>query len=235
MSKKIYNGVESKARASKKFYTGIDNLARKVKKMYIGDSDGKARLCYNRIFTWAKYTSKKTGSSVSYGDYETTHSGFNGVLSISPTYLSNGSWDEDYIHTNSDDTEWYITIGSSFTYSKATGTFTLKNSEEFRIAYKVDSSTFGLSNYTIESELVGKYIKDSSGDIYYINDHQDTSYLNIDPKYVAGSPIYTYNYKYDYVGDVTSEDENAYTTGSIANYSSSNSNDIRTSYVKKEV
>lgn len=234
MSKKIYTGVESKARSSKKFYIGVDNLARKVKKMYIGDSEGKARLCYNRIFTWAKYTSKYMSSTTTWGDYGETNDGFDNSINISPSILDTDDFNSNFITRSDDYQQWYITIGTDFTYTKGNGSFHLIGSQEYRIAYRSGDMVFGLSNNTIESELVGKYIKYRYNDtIYKINGHTDTSYLKIGPKYIPGPTTTFYNYKYEYVGDVTSEDENAYTTGSIANYTSSSPSDIRTSYVKK--
>lgn len=46
MPKKVYVGVEGKARKVKKMYVGIENKARKVKKAYIGVA-GKARLFFS--------------------------------------------------------------------------------------------------------------------------------------------------------------------------------------------
>lgn len=234
MSKKIYTGVENKARSSKKFYIGVDSLARKIKKMYIGDTEGKARLCYNRIFTWAKYTSKRTGgTSTSYGQYTTDSPST--ALDISVSSISNDTYDHDYINKNSDGDEWYITIGDSFSYNQSNGSFSLANKRNYRIANDSGNGIFGISNYAIETELVGKYLLYDSGCIYKITGHNDTKSLYLHERYESGSTTVYYGYTYEYVGDVTSEDENAYTTGSIANYSSSNANDIRTSYVKKEV
>lgn len=48
MAKRIYLGIDNKARRSKKGYIGIDNIARKIKKGYIGINN-KATLFYQLI------------------------------------------------------------------------------------------------------------------------------------------------------------------------------------------
>jgi hypothetical protein len=58
MAKRVYIGVNDKARRVKKIYTGINNVARKVKKIYVGVGN-IARLCYT-AFVNVTYTSKKT-------------------------------------------------------------------------------------------------------------------------------------------------------------------------------
>ena len=45
MGKKLYYGVEGKARKVKKIYYGVEGKARKIKKMYMGVG-GKARPCF---------------------------------------------------------------------------------------------------------------------------------------------------------------------------------------------
>lgn len=49
MGKRVYIGVDNKARKVKKMYIGIDGVARKVKKAYIG-VDGVAQLLYSSTF-----------------------------------------------------------------------------------------------------------------------------------------------------------------------------------------
>lgn len=242
MSKSIYTGVSDIARASKKFYIGdTDSKARKVKKMYIGDSDKKARLCYQSVFTWKKYVSEVYGTHYPYYDtYSTAELTFAGCsIKISITDLVNGLYDENFIYTSDDNRHYYIKIGDGFTYNTTHGSFILTNEQEYRLGYTLsdDSMSFGLSNYEIEQNLIGKYIRELNDNscVYKIVDHNDTDLLNLDIKYERGALCYRYHYVYK--EDVTSEDENAYESSSSSvinsSYSVTTNTDIRTVYVKQ--
>ena len=240
MSKGIYTGVGDIAKASKKFYIGdTDGKARKVKKMYIGDADGKARLCYNRIFTWQKWVSTRTSNvDITYTEGTDTSST---TLDIGISTLRGGTYDSSFgisasASDNYDNSDFRLLIGTSYTFNNKTGIFSLTGTQLYLIGYTIDGTGFGKSNYDIEQNLIGKYVRNSTNEcVYKITDHNDTSYLILGERHYVSSQSMRYYYVYNNQGDVTSEDENAYTSASEipSNYWSSSSNDIRTVYVRK--
>ena len=77
MAKRVYIGVNDKARRVKRVYLGINNIARKVKKIYIGVGN-VARLCYtafvNVTYKSSKalsFTSKEVEPETAYGAFPT--------------------------------------------------------------------------------------------------------------------------------------------------------------------
>lgn len=231
----MYTGVESKARASKKFYIGVENLARKVKKMYIGDADGKARLCYNRIFTWAKYTFYlvRTEYGFSSGDYNTSTSSESLVIWPPESRVADGSAivDTGETDTSIGGTEYplyKIVYGTDFSYNNSSGKFSLTGATEKELS--VSSSN---SNYGIEQTYIGKYVIYNNC-AYKITDHDDVYSLILGEKYSRGDKDYIYKWRYD--GDVTSEDENAYPSGNTppeGYYRYDTTQATQTRYVKK--
>lgn len=229
MSKSIYTGVSDIARASKKFYIGdTDAKARKVKKMYIGDSDKKARLCYQSVFTWKKYVSGMYGTT--FGTWGSREA--NETITIWPidSIVADGSMIIDTGETSNDLNDnprpvYKIRYADDFSYSSTSGSFGLLNQQEHTF-----SVTTSMNNYGIESKFIGKYVR-YNGSVYKIDGHNDVYALYLQTEYYAGSPIF--HYRFSYVEDVTSEDENAYESGSISEYKSYSSSDIRTVYVKQ--
>lgn len=56
MSKKIYVGVDNKAKQVKTFYVGINNTARKIKKAYVGVNNTARQIWPGIVYTWKRYT-----------------------------------------------------------------------------------------------------------------------------------------------------------------------------------
>ena len=253
MSKKIYAGVNDIARVSKKLYIGdADGKARKVKKMYIGDSDGKARQCYQRIFKWAKYTSYLLSQNVEYTEHLNGDptAGVN-IWPRGNVFVPNSGGSpidstpifEDILHQHV-----YIRIGTGYTRDTTNNTDILTGVNDYTIMSKnEDGETYtGISINDIETDLIGKYIKrehyaTGTNKIYKITGYREQPGITInEPTAII---LYTttyyeyvgikYHYRYQYIEDVSSEDENAYTSSGFgADYDVlNNDNDIRTIYV----
>lgn len=182
------------------------------------------QLLWQYRYTWAKYTSARTGYA--YNNYVT-----NSASQKIDIYIRRLSPIDGVLEITDDSTDidghiYYDFIYyTSFSYSKSSGTFTVSGKSRMGI-----STFMGWSNYTIESSLIGKYVQ-MDGKVYKITDHDDTNYLILGETYSRGSMYYKYSYSY--VGDVRSTNKNAYTSGSISNYTSTSGTDTRTAYVFK--
>lgn len=222
-----YDGVAGVARKVTKQYDGVDSVARKTKKVYDG-VDGVARLSYTGLYTWAKYTSYVTSSSVSYGDYQIVREPMDNII------VPLGFEPLDYcvqVGTGMYGDEYRFTTYGYYEYSKSNGQFTLYDKQEF---YANDNTWF--SEDVLEENFAGRYVL-LSGEIRFVRAYEfrnDRVYLDVGEVIRRGDKINTYTYAYRYVEDVQSDDPNAYPEGSTQGYTSTSSNDIRTVYVRVE-
>lgn len=214
------------ARQAKKIYIPVDGVARKVKKIYVGDAENKARLAFSSEYVWKKYVSKKVRTSVLYSNCTSEFVDINGI-SLWPTPSS------DFFTEMSDGSGHWTRVGTSWNYFTSSGTFSLNSSE---IIYTSKNVSF--SNYDVKTKFGGKWILNNAATkAYKINGDTSTSdTLHIEGQEYkkAGSAYNVYTYSYEYKGDVTSENENAYTSGTVSNYTSTSGNDIRTVYIRKD-
>ena len=227
----LYANIDGAKREVKELYANIGGAKKMLSEMN-GNIDGAKKKIFSRYYTWAKYVSER------YDTYYPRYyidSYYQTPITIFPpesiiTEGRAGIWDVVY-NKDTNNTEYYLIIGDDFTYHANYGIFTLTNKRSVRVAYSESNGTsFGVSNYFIETNLIGKYLENGTN-CYKITDHDDTKALILGTHYYQGQP--KYKYRYVYKEDVTSTDPNAYTSGSTDNYESSSSSDIRTVYVKK--
>ena len=226
MSKKIYipdsSGI---ARQAKKIYIPVDGVAHKVKKIYVGDAENKARLAFSSEYVWKKYVSKKSYTQTKYEEWNATT--YYSTFIIFPNVHS------DFAVEDSDGGGWQFDVGSGFNYNENYGTFTLTG-----IRHVHTSTTVSLTKYKIETILSNKWIipLNRNTTMYHIGAQiSDTlDWVDLDTVYHPGDSYMLYHYTYEYQGDVVSENENAYTSGTIGDYTSRDGNDIRTVYIRKE-
>ena len=226
----LYANIDGAKRDVKELYANIGGAKKMLSEMN-GNIDGAKKKIFSRHYTWAKYVSECYDKY--YPSYNTDEH-YQTPLTIFPpssiiTDGRAGIWDVVY-DNDTDNTEYYLIIGDDYSYNVNYGSFILTNKQSIRVAY-TDSNgiSFGVSNYFIETNLIGKYVENI--DCYKITGHDDTRALILGTRYYAGIPYY--RYRYVYKEDVTSTDPNAYTSGSTANYTSRSESDIRTVYVKK--
>lgn len=213
------------ARRAKKIYIPVDGVAHKVKKIYVGDAENKARLAFSSEYVWKKYVSK---NSYTQTKYEKWTSGISfSTLTLFPNVSST------FAVEDSDGGGWQFDVGSGFNYNENYGTFTLTG-----VRHVHTSTTVTLSKYSIETILSNKWIIPlSENTTMYrigakIGDYLD--WVDLDTVYHSGDSYTLYHYTYEYKGDVVSENENAYTSGTIGEYTSRDDNDIRTVYIRKD-
>lgn len=226
MSKSIYvpdsGGI---ARQAKKIYIPVDGVARKVNKIYVGDAENKARLAFSSEYVWKKYVSKRSYTQTKYEKW--TASTSYSTFYIFPN-VSSGFAVED-----SDGGGWQFDVGSGFNYNENYGTFSLTG-----VRHVHTSTTVSLSKYDIETILSNKWIIPLSGNttMYRIGAQigENLNWVDLNTVYHQGDSYTLYHYTYEYKGDVVSENENAYTSGAIGDYTSRDHNDIRTVYIRKE-
>ena len=226
MSKKIYipdsGGI---ARQAKKIYIPVNGVAHKVKKIYIGDSENKARQCFSSEYVWKKYVSKRSYTQTKYEKW--TASTSYSTFYIFPNVSS------EFAVEDSDGGGWQFDVGSGFNYNENYGTFSLTG-----IRHVHTSTTVSLSKHDIETILSNKWIIPLSGNttMYRIGAQigENLNWVDLNTVYHRGDSYTLYHYTYEYKGDVVSENENAYTSGSIGDYTSRSSTDVRTVYIRKE-
>lgn len=226
MSKSIYvpdsGGI---ARQAKKIYIPVDGVAHKVKKIYVGDTENKARLAFSSEYVWKKYVSKISYTQTKYEKWTagTSYS----MLYIFPNVSSN------FAVEDSDGGGWLFDVGSGFNYNENYGTFSLTG-----IRHVHTSTTVSLTKYNIETILSNKWIIPLNGNttMYRIGAQigESLDWVDLDTVYHRGDSYTLYHYTYEYKGDVTSENENAHTNGSVDDYTSRSSTDVRTVYIRKD-
>ena len=227
MSKSIYvpdsGGI---ARQAKKIYIPVNGVAHKVKKIYVGDAENKARLAFSSEYVWKKYVSKVRQESPVYSNY-TGPTDYTRTIDIWPIP------DSDFVKVDSSDT-YAFRGGSTYYYKWDSGTFYFELWTFMQL-----NKTVSLSQHDIDNKFSGMWLIELGGKtIWKVGStaNSDLRTLKLTQKCVAGTYSYTrYYYTYEYVGDVTSENENAYTSGSVGDYYvDGNSNDIRTVYIRKD-
>lgn len=228
MSKKIYiPDGENIARRANKIYIPVDGVAHKVKKIYVGDAENKARQCFSSEYKWTKYVSKKTGSAYRYEDMVIKAGTKSFGMRESPP---SSDW---YNYPDPDDhSEWYLKVYKSINYGHITGII-----EGSGNMVGMWCSMYGNVGIDTADSCVGGYIINLAGtEAWRIKDYSLTSgmpsYLRCDTQYKPGARYQIYSYTYENKGIVTSYDENAYTDGAIGDYTSRDSNDIRTVYIR---
>lgn len=227
----LYANIDGAKREVTQLYANIGGAKKMLSEMN-GNIDGAKKKIFSTYYTWAKYVSERYDKY--YPAYNTDNF-FQTPITIFPpcsivTDGKAGMWDVVY-NNDTNNTEYYLIIGDDYTYNVNYGNFILTNKRSVRVAYTEESTgiSFGVSNYFIETNLIGKYVENI--DCYKITDHNDTESLILGIRHYAAEPYY--KYRYVYKEDVTSTDPNAYTSGSTANYASTSPSDIRTVYVKK--
>lgn len=226
----LYTNIDGAKREVVQLYANIGGAKKMLSEMN-GNIDGAKKKIFSRYYTWAKYVSERYDK---YYPAYSTDNYYQTPITIFPpdsivTEGKAGMWDVVY-NNDTNNTEYYLIIGDDYRYNSTYGIFTLTNKTRYRVAYSESNGTsFGISNYAIETNLIGKYVVNI--DCYKITDHDDTKALILGIRHYADDPYY--KYRYVYKEDVTSTDPNAYTSGSTANYASKNPSDIRTVYVKK--
>ena len=227
MSKSIYvpdsGGI---ARQAKKIYIPVDGVAHKVKKIYVGDAENKARLAFSSEYVWKKYVSKVTRESPIYYNY-TGPTDYTRTINIWPTP------DSDFATVDSSDI-YTFHGGSTYYYSWNNGTFYFSIWVSMRLNKSVSPS-----QYDIDNKFSGMWLIELDGRTIWkvgSTENSDLRTLTLTQRCVGGNYAYTrYFYSYEYVGDVTSENENAYTSGTVGDYYvNGNSDDIRTVYIRKD-
>lgn len=224
---KLYDGVYGVTRKIIKAYDSVAAVARKIKKKYDG-VDGVARVYYEGLYTWAKYTSYVVSTSVSYGDYKVVRQPMENII------VPLGFEPLDYcvqVGTGMYGDEYQFTTYDTFEYNQSTGTVTLVGKQEF---YANDNTLF--NEDLLEEKFAGRYVY-LDGEARFIRAYEFRNnrwYLDVGEVIRPGDKITTYTYAYSYVGDVQSDNPNAYPEGSTAGYTSTSSNDIRTVYVRVE-
>ena len=226
----LYANIDGAKRELTQLYANIGGAKKMLSEMN-GNIDGAKKKIFSRLYTWAKYVSERYDTY--YPSYNTDNFNRTPITIFPPDSIITegraGMWDVVY-NNDTNNTEYYLIIGDEFAFNVNYGNFILTNKRSVRVAYSESNGTsFGVSNYFIETNLIGKYVE--NGDCYKIADHDDTRTLILGTRHYAGNPYY--RYRYVYKEDVTSTDPNAYTSGSTANYTSSSPSDIRTVYVKK--
>lgn len=228
MSKKIYiPDSENLARRAKKIYVPVNGVAHKVKKIYVGDAENKARQCFSSEYKWTKYVSKKTGSAYRYENMVTTTASESFGMRESPP---SSDW---YNYPDSDDhSEWYLVVHSNISYSNTTGKITGTGG-----SVGMWCSMYGNVGISTADSCVGGYIINLAGtEAWHIKEYSLNSsmpqFLRCDVQYTSGARYLLYSYTYENKGIVTSYDENTYTDGTVGDYTSRNSNDIRTVYIR---
>lgn len=230
MSKSIYTGIGDTSHKVKQLYIGIDGIARKVKKAYVG-IDNIARQCWpNVVYTWKKYNISKnwsTSNSVinpnDAGDIQDRQD-LSGLLITSSIDLTMYKW---FAALQTED-------GGKFNFNTSTGLYEAKSPwnskpqittipKNVETYYKVP--TYGaviLSPQNVSINIV-------PGGVYYnnypylckkinitgINDNQRiafTATANINWLDRATSSVSIGSY----VGNVTSENPNAYPSNGIS-------------------
>lgn len=227
----LYANIDGVKREVKELYANIGGAKKMLSEMN-GNIDGAKKKIFSRYYTWAKYVSERYDKY--YPAYNTDNYYQTPITIFPPGSIITdglaGMWDVVY-NNDTNNTEYYLIIGDDFTYNVNYGNFILTNKRSVRVAYTEESTgiSFGVSNYFIKTNLIGKYVENI--DCCKITDHNDTESLILGIRHYAAEPYY--RYRYVYKEDVTSTDPNAYTSGSTANYTSSSPSDIRTVYVKK--
>lgn len=221
----LYANVDGAQKVLNDLYTNIDGVQNQLNAMY-ASIGGSRQQIYDRIYTWSKYTSYRYKTT--YAKYETYYSV--GIPNAKKIYIFNTDQivqEEGIIEYDAYD-NLVLTYYENFSYSNTTGKFSLINSHTITTR---TSEGISLSNYTIESQLIGKYVAPNLRVVYKITGHDDVHVLFCSERYEPGQACYWYTYGYD--GDVTSTDPNAYAEGDKSDYMSYDSNDIRTVYVRK--
>lgn len=126
MNKKIYVGVDNKAKQVKTFYVGINNTARKIKKAYVGVNNTARQIWPSVVYTWKRYTIATINTYYwnKYNDVQSTSTeydvayGSGGILtdpSWTPKYLRGGpiTNDRGYWY-NAGKAEWYTGMSGWF-------------------------------------------------------------------------------------------------------------------------
>lgn len=206
-----YGNISGAQKEIKPWYINKDG-AQILLNNFNANKDGAQIIIYTGNHCWAKYKSYYTGSS-RYGDYQT--GGSTGQLSL--LNIEHGEGITDYT----------VTYGTGFSYNNGsftlTGTDTLGRMEEW----------LGYSNYDLD-KLLGNYIiyQDDNYEygVYHLSSRtaKSSGVYYADAYYTRG--IIEYLYTYSFVGYVYSENENAYPSGSAANYWG---NSVQTIYIKQ--
>ena len=218
----LYANIGGAQKELKWLYTNVDGTQKIMSEMHANISGAKKQI-FTRLYTWAKYVSYRSGTT--YGDYTQSSMDRSYYLNIYPPEESTG-----IIALTSYDSEaryYKFTYGTDFSYTSSSGKFALTGKQTDTL-----QSNMSKSNYHIETNYIGKYVYDEAHNwVYKITDHDDVYKLWLGYQCSQGDQYYKYQFRYD--SDVTSTDPNAYTSGSIASYTSTSANDIRTVYVKK--
>lgn len=226
MSKKIYiPDSENIARRVKKIYIPVDGVAHKVKKIYVGDAENKARQCFSSEYVWKKYVSKEVSSENVYT--------YTGPTSYARTINIWPEPDLDFSGVDIRFDNYYFTVGTGYRFDENAGEFILYNSEDITLYKNVSPSQHDIDFY-----FGNKWIKELDGiSIWKVGStaNSDLRTLKLTHRCDRDAFMKTKRkYTYEYVGDVTSENENAYTSGTVGDYYSFYADDIRTVYIRKE-
>lgn len=227
----LYANIDGVKREVKELYANIGGAKKMLSEMN-GNIDGAKKKIFSRYYTWAKYVSERYATYYPWTCQDTISKEYVRIFPPDSIITEGraGMWDVVY-NNDTNNTEYYLIIGDGYRYNSTYGIYTLTNKTTYRVAYTdSDGTSFGISNYAIETNLIGKYVVHAS-DCYEIIDHDDTDLLILGNRRYADDP--QYKYRYVYKEDVTSTDPNAYTSGSTDNYESSSPSDIRTVYVRK--
>lgn len=218
----LYANIDGAKREVTQLYANIGGAKKMLSEMN-GNIGGAKKKIFSKYYTWAKYISYQSGFE--YGNYHVSSTIREKDLGIWPPYEKAGITVYD---SEVGGVKYYNFIyGTDFYYSNSNGSFSLLGKKTYSL-----NTSMSTNNYTIEHEFIGKYVYDADEEcIYEITGHDDVHLLHLGKSRFRGILHYKYQFKYD--SDVTSTDPNAYTSGSIASYTSTSSNDIRTVYVKK--
>lgn len=222
----LYANVNGAQKNLVSMYSNVNGVLTLMNEMHANINSVKKQI-FSRTYKWAKYQSYYYKTD--YTSYDTQNIEEHHEITIYPkTAISDAGWLAGIVKNRNDGTgEYDLYYGDSFNYSTTTGRFTLNN----RRAAAIGGET-SYSNYYIETTFIGKYVlSDQEGYVYKITDHNDVYDLISQEYYRPGSKRYWYTWKY--IEDVTSTNPNAYTNGTKSDYTSYNSNDIRTVYIKR--
>ena len=237
MSKKIYiPDGENIARRVKKIYIPVDGVAHKVKKIYVGDSENKARQCFSSEYAWDKYVSYKRLTTTMYEDE--VHDSQLGyfVYFLFPNDISYTASEGFFVAKG--DGVYTLTVYSGYNYSNYTGEISTTGCNSKTTTWSASDpwTNDELYNAFISPWNMSNFIWRGDGVLCQLyltrNTSEDDYNVVISDKIVPGDQYQLYTFSYQKKGIVTSENENAYTEGSVADYTSRDANDIRTVYVK---
>ena len=222
----LYANIDGAKREVTQLYANIGGAKKMLSEMN-GNIDGAKKKIFSRYYTWAKYVSESYATYYPSWSMDEITKEYITIFPPNSIDLQHG-WDGIWDISND---EYKIIKGDDYRYNSTYGIFTPTNRTAYRVAYRNSEGTsFGISNYEIEKNLIGKYVV-NAGDCYEIISYDEYNHLILGNRRHADDPYY--RYRYVYKEDVTSTDPNAYTSGSTANYTSSSPSDIRTVYVKK--